>query len=293
MRLLISIFFLSLLLLCCQKKNDSVNQVNTETKQLPKVIVTTVKKEVVRQKEKAYGQTKPFKTIDVFSKVKGLVIKKDFELGQIVKSGDVLAVVRQDIPGMEFADYELAAPINGLVFQDFIEQGATVTVQRPAFSLAQLNPILIEVRVPEEWQTHLNLKQQPTVRFTALEGQQFTASFYHILPQHYLQTHSLIVQLKLENPNLQLKSNMFATVDFTFIERTALTIPTDALIRSGLEYFVFTVENNQAQKQFLQVGQIFAKRIEVVSGLNEGQKVVVFGQNLLDDGVSVEVEEQP
>jgi len=41
------------------------------------------------------------------------------------------------------------------------------------------------------------------------------------------------------------------------------------------------------------VGQIFDERIEVLSGLKEGQKVVVFGQNLLDDGVKVEVEEQP
>lgn len=293
MRLPTSIFILSLLLLSCQKKNDNVNQINTQPKQLPKVVVTTVKKEVVRQTEKAYGQTKPFKSIDVFSKVNGLVINKNFELGQIVKSGEVLAVVRQDIPGMEFADHEITAPISGLIFQNFIEQGATVTVQKPAFSLAQMNPILIEVRVPEEWQTRLNLKQKPTVQFTALGDQKFKASIYRVLPQQDAQTHSLIIQLKLQNPNLQFKSNMFASVEFSFAERTALTIPTDALIRSGLEYFVFTVENGQAQKQFLQVGQIFDERIEVLSGLKEGQKVVVFGQNLLDDGVKVEVEEQP
>ncbi len=293
MRRPIFMIILPLLLFACQKKNDSVSQINTETKQPPKVVVTAVKKETVRQIEKVYGQTKPFKTIDVFSKVNGLVIRKNFELGQSVKAGDVLAVVRQDIPGMEFADHEITAPISGLIFQDFVEQGATLTVQRPAFSLAQLNPILVEVRLPEEWQSRLNLRQQPTVQFAALGEQKFKASIFRILPQHDVQTRSLIVQLKLANPDMKLKSNMFATVEFTFAEQTALTIPTDALIRSGLEYFVFTVKDGLAHKQFLRVGQIFNDRIEVLSGLSEGQKVVVFGQNLLDDGVKVEAEEQP
>lgn len=293
MRRPIFMLILLFLLFSCQKKTDSVNQLDSETKKLPKVIVTTVKKQVVRQAEKAYGQTKPFKTVDVFSKVNGMVIRKNFELGQTVNAGTVLAVVHQDIPGMEFADHEITAPISGLIYQDFVEQGATVSLQRPAFSLAQLNPILVEVRVPEEWQPLLNLKQSPTVQFTALGEQKFKASFFRILPQHDAQTHSLIIQLKLPNPDLKLKSNMFATVEFTFTERTALTIPTDALIRSGLEYFVFTVKDGLAQKQILKVGPIFDDRIEVLSGLNEGQKVVVFGQNLLDDGVKVEAEGQP
>lgn len=279
------------LLFACQKKTETT-KTDVQQAKLPRVVVSQVKKENVSESVQVYGQTKPFKAIDVFSKVNGLVLKKFHELGQTVKKGDVLAVVRQDIPGMEFADHEVKANMDGLILQDFVEPGATVTVQKPLFRLAQMNPVLIEVKIPEEWQPSLNLKQPVSVQFRALPGQKFKAAVYRVLPQQDVQTHSLVVQLTLPNPQLKLKTNMFVTAQFKFAERQALTIPVDALVRTGLEYFVFTVENGVAHKQLVQVGQVFDNHIEVKQGLRQGQSVVVFGQNLLDEGVKVEAKEQ-
>ncbi len=286
----IFIISVTLLMSCTHQTESSGAKAGKQERIHPKVIVTSVKSEIIQETKTVYGQTRPFKAVDVFSKVNGLVIRKKHQIGDHVQKGQVLAVVRQDIPGMEFADHEVKATMNGTIVQDFCEKGQTVTVQKPLFQLAQIDPILIEVKIPEEWLSHINLKKAVKITFESLPQKQFLAQIYRVLPQLDSRSRSAIVQLTMPNPKHDFAIGMFAQAMLTGTKRNVLSIPVDALVRSGLEYFVFTIEQNVAHKQLIQPGEIFDERLEVVKGLSEGMQIVVFGQNLLNDGMKVEVE---
>ena len=290
---IIAFLVLNMLVSCGKKeeKEQAQQPVAIKKNKIVKVVTKRVQKVSVTETKKAYGYAVPFKSVDVFSKVNGVVLKKFRELGETVNAGDVLAVVRQDIPGMEFADHEVKANLSGTIFKDFTEEGATVTVQKPLFNLARLDPILAEIKIPEEWLTRINFEQPINVNLEAFPTQTFQARLYRLLPQNDSKSRSAIARLKISNPNLKIKAGMFVTAEFKFSRHDALVIPVDALVRSGLEYYVFKVQNNVVHKQLVQPGEIFGRNQEILNGLQANESVVVFGQNLLEDGVQVEVEE--
>jgi multidrug efflux pump subunit AcrA (membrane-fusion protein) len=83
---------------------------------------------------------------------------------------------------------------------------------------------------------------------------------------------------------------MFGRVHFTSLsERQALTIPREALIGSVRSAQVFVAENGVARLKSITVGQEAGKMLEVVSGLQEGEQVIVSGQNNLRDGYAINV----
>ncbi len=286
--LVLTLFFVG----CGKKKQSQPSATEDQTSEaVVKVVVTQVQKHDVAERREAYGHTIPFKQIEMYSKVNGLVLKKTHQLAEQVQKGDLLAVVRQDIPGMEFADHQVKANLSGVILKDFTEVGATVTISQPLFTIAQINPLLAEIKVPEEWLARIPQNRPVRLFFESWPNRPIQAKIFRILPQNDLKTRSAILQLKIPNEQGQIKVNTFVKAQFEFERHSAITIPVDALVRSGLEYFVFKVENNVVHKQLVEPGNIMDGSIEIVKGLSAGETVVVFGQNLLDDGVKVEVEE--
>ncbi|NOX87538.1 MAG: efflux RND transporter periplasmic adaptor subunit [Calditrichaeota bacterium] len=254
-----------------------------------KVANASVKK--IADTREAYGEVKPLKTVDIFSKVNGLVVNKLHRTGDAVKKDDVLAIVRQDIPGMEFAEHKVLATIDGVIIRDAVEEGSTVTVKTPLFSVARLNPVLVEVKAPEEWGTKIKTGTEVNIKLEAFKSKSFTGKVFELLPALDPASRSFVVRIKVKNPQNSLKPGMFARAEFPLGTHQALTIPVDGLIRFGLEYYVFVIKDGIANKRLVQPGRIFGSESEIIKGLSPGEKVVVFGQNLLDEGSQVEVEE--
>ncbi len=289
---ILSVVIISIFLTFCSKRDTATTEKKSQTVKQAikvKVIKTVSKKRPV--KKVVYGETRAFKTVDIFSKVNGVVVSKRHKLGDRVPVDAVLAVVRQDIPGMEFADYQVKSTVPGTVVADFVETGSTVTVSKPLMQVAQLDPIVVEANVPEEWSAAVKIGGEVSVRLDALPGKTLTGKVFEILPEVNAKTRSLPVRVKVQNTSNRLLPGMFARVTFNLGAQKVITVPVDAVMRNGLEYFVFVVKNGVAQKRAIKPGELFAENIVVESGLAENEQVVVFGQNLLDEGIHVEVEE--
>jgi Cu(I)/Ag(I) efflux system membrane fusion protein/cobalt-zinc-cadmium efflux system membrane fusion protein len=107
----------------------------------------------------------------------------------------------------------------------------------------------------------------------------------YIYPTLNRATRTLTVRLEFVNPNLQLKPGMFATVRIETRQRAdVLAVPTEAVLRSGERNIVFVVlgQGRYAPRQVVTGLSGDGHRTEVLSGLTEGEAVVVSGQFLLD-----------
>ena len=97
------------------------------------------------------------------------------------------------------------------------------------------------------------------------------------------------IEITIANPDNKLKSGMFSRIDILAGKRQGvLALPQDALSKEDSSYYAFVVEGDKARKVKVRVG-ISNDKVEIVEGLEENQKVIVFGQQGLRDGALVKV----
>ena len=95
-------------------------------------------------------------------------------------------------------------------------------------------------------------------------------------------TRTVKVRTEVANPDGRLKPDMFANVQIvTALNRTAISIPQSAVLNDEGKMIVFVAENNGYKKRQVQAGIQSNDRVEIIDGLNAGDKVVVKGNYLL------------
>jgi Cu(I)/Ag(I) efflux system membrane fusion protein/cobalt-zinc-cadmium efflux system membrane fusion protein len=117
------------------------------------------------------------------------------------------------------------------------------------------------------------------------EGKVLEGKVAYIYPTLHEMTRTLSVRLEFENPDLRLKPGMFATVYIQFRRRDdVVAVPTEAILDSGRRKIVFvSVGEGHFEPREIVTGLTGDHHLtEVISGLEEGEEVVVSGQFLLD-----------
>jgi len=122
----------------------------------------------------------------------------------------------------------------------------------------------------------------------AATGEGFTGEVTEIAPSPEPESGMYPVRILIDNPDTELRPGMTAEVKITR-ERAedVLIIPRQALSARGDEYHVFVVEEGMARRRQVRVGMQDEDYAEVRSGLNEGDVVVYYGMQYLEDGTSV------
>lgn len=196
------------------------------------------------------------------------------------------------------AKKQIKAPFTGELGIRQVDLGQYLPVGSAIILLQKLDPIFLDFNLPERYLSQLSLSQQVTINVQAYPDTGFSGEIVAISPAVEQQSRSLKVQARLANQDRKLHPGMFAQVQIVSGKQSAvLTVPDTALTYNpyGESVFLlaasdkgFTVQNRQVQS-----GQSRAGRVEIVSGLNAGDKVVSAGQVKLRNGMSVAVDKQP
>jgi membrane fusion protein, copper/silver efflux system len=111
----------------------------------------------------------------------------------------------------------------------------------------------------------------------------FSARVSHVLPQVDASTRTLKLRLVAENPALALRADMFVNVELQASVPPGLTVPLDAVLDSGRQQRVFVERANGVfEPREVQTGWHLGGRVEIVHGLDEGERVVAAGTFLVD-----------
>ncbi|USG66890.1 efflux RND transporter periplasmic adaptor subunit [Brevibacillus ruminantium] len=97
------------------------------------------------------------------------------------------------------------------------------------------------------------------------------------------------IEIEIDNPDLQLKAGMIASIEMTGKPHDALIIPREAIISREAQDYVYIVEDDRAKMVAVKRGESDGERVEILEGLSAGESVVIKGQNTLTDGSGVVV----
>jgi Cu(I)/Ag(I) efflux system membrane fusion protein len=181
----------------------------------------------------------------------------------------------------------ITAPIGGVIQELGVRAGMSVA---PGMTLARINSlrsVWLEAAVPEAQAALLQAGRTAEASFAAYPGQVFKGKIAAILPQANVETRTLRVRMEFPNPRQQLRAGMFAQVHIAGEAQPSLTVPSEAVIRTGRRAVVFVTEQpGQFVPVEVEVGREAEGRIEILHGLEEGQRVAVSGQFLIDSEAS-------
>ncbi|MGH8530759.1 MAG: efflux RND transporter periplasmic adaptor subunit [Nevskiales bacterium] len=176
------------------------------------------------------------------------------------------------------------APINGIVMELGVREGAQLSPGMSLFSLVDLSSVWIIAEVPEAQAAQLSAGFPVMATVAALPRTGFGGKVDYVYPEVNPETRTLRLRAVFPNPKLLLKPGMFAEVVLGQSElRSALLAPSEAVIRTGTRATVILAEGEGRFRPVeVQTGGEREGKTEILAGVEEGQQVVVSGQFLID-----------
>lgn len=188
----------------------------------------------------------------------------------------------------QLEDTYIRAPFSGYITSKEVDLGKFVGVSTAVAGIADISELKVVVSVPEANVYQLKNGQSVMINTPIYSGVNFTGKIAHISPQGD-NAHLYPIEITLPNSKQNpLKAGTYVnvSVDMEKSEPTLL-IPRDAIVSSVKAPSVYRVENGVAKLIQITTGRDYEDQIEVLGGLNEGDKVVVSGQINLMSGTSV------
>ena len=180
------------------------------------------------------------------------------------------------------ATFSLNSPIDGIVVERNATVGASVGTDANLFKIIDLSHVWIDADVFERDLPRVRTGQDVKLTVTAFPQSTFSGKVILINSVVDPETRTVKVRTEVANPDGRLKPDMFANVQIvTDVNRAAISIPQSAVLNDDGKTIVFVAEGNAYKKRQVQAGIQNNDRVEIVDGLNAGDKVVVKGNYLL------------
>lgn len=200
------------------------------------------------------------------------------------------AVIQEQLAAKQLSDATVKSPIGGIISKKLVERGTYINVGNPIATVVDIATMKIKLNVSEANVYLLRMGQQATITTDVYPTVSFSGKISFISPQGD-QAHNYQVDLLTSNGGKnRLKAGTFVNAHFDLPSRpNTLYIPREALQGSIKDAKVFVAENGKAVLKNITVRSGNDKFVEVIAGLNEGEKVVVTGQVNLTDGKVIKV----
>ena len=191
----------------------------------------------------------------------------------------------------QLKDARIIAPFAGVTGARHVSPGQVITKETVLTLLVDLDPVKVEVNVPERYLQQLKTGQPLEFSVAAFSKETFHGEVYFISPQINENLRTALVKARIPNPDRKLLGGMFASLNLTLqVRDSAIVIPEPAIISNGDNFSVFVVDKDgKAQIRPVQVGIRLAGRAEVVKGLSAGEMVVVEGVQKIGPGSAVKL----
>ena len=212
------------------------------------------------------------------------------------KRRQVLARIDQakaDVAGSQvYSSFaRIAAPITGVVVSRQADVGYMAAPGTPLLTIESGNDYRLEAAVQESQINKIHLRDLVQVQIDALGQQELAGTVVEIVPAADPASRTYLVKISIALPsgNQQIiRSGLYGKARFITGQMQAMTIPRKAVVENGQLTSVFVVDQSGiARLRLVKAGKTYADRIEVLSGLKEGEQIVVDGVAVVNDGSRV------
>jgi RND family efflux transporter MFP subunit len=193
------------------------------------------------------------------------------QIDQVLKTGEPIKNIT------------LYSPITGYVTERKAFPQLKVMPDTDLYTIVDLSQVWIMADVFEYEAPNIRVGETARVSLQALPGRTFNARIDYLQPQVDPMTRTLKVRLNMNNPGLMLKPDMYADVEFRVNLPSTLTVPAEAVLDSGEHKTVFVDRGNGFfEPRQVKTGDRDGNRIQILSGLSGGERVVTSGNFMID-----------
>lgn len=186
---------------------------------------------------------------------------------------------------------QLVSPISGIVTARNYDNGDMYNGSTPVYTVEQISPVKLMINISESYFKYVKKGMDVDIRLDVYGDEVFKGKVNLIYPTIDSSTRTFPVEIRIPNNDQRVRPGMFARVTMSFGTLNHVVIPDQAVVKqagSG-ERFVYVNKNGKVSYQILELGRRMGNRYEVISGVEDGDQVVITGLNRLTNGQEVEV----
>ena len=233
----------------------------------PGIIVTEVVKQEFAEKLETFGTA-------ISSKSETFKIRKNDVVGELnlkdkVKKGDLILNLKS---GNVVAPFDGVLGYTGLTEDIFISDNIFI------ITLDDNSTIFSDIKVPESYAPFIKKGLPVEARVSSYKDKVFLGEIDFISSRINADTRSLLARIKINNNNLELLSGSLLEITVKFNLRDSLSVPDTSIMMEGEKSYIYTVsDENIANKTEVQIGLRGDSKVEILSGINEGDQIVAEG----------------
>ncbi|TDK27239.1 efflux RND transporter periplasmic adaptor subunit [Luteimonas aestuarii] len=214
-----------------------------------------------------------------------LIARSQLDTQQATRDAAVAQVAQMRA---NLSDRSIRAPFAGMLGLRQVSPGSLVTPGTALATLDDISRVYVDFPVPEVQLAQLAVGQSLSGTSAAWPGETFTGTVSTIDARIDATTRAVVVRGDFPNPDRRLRPGMLVQVTLQRPQREALVVPEIAVVQVGRETFVWRVrEDDTVERATVQVGERRAGRVEVVTGLSDGDRIVVDGTGKLRPGMAI------
>ena len=236
-------------------------------RQPPDLFVTTVKNYNFTQKLESFGTALPNKTKSF--RLKKSEILSSIEFNKEVKKGDIIAKLKSG---------NIIAPFNGILGKRGLSDDVLVSESSIILTLDDSSIIFSDLKIPETYAAVMKKGLPIEATFSGQKNKIYLGEVDSVASRINAETRSLLVRIKIVNDNFELIPGALLEVSIKYNERNSLGVPDTGVIFEGNKIYVYKViENDIVKKTEIETGIRSKGNLEIVSGLQPGDKIVAEG----------------
>jgi RND family efflux transporter MFP subunit len=200
------------------------------------------------------------------------------------------SLARVTLARKALADTSVRAPFAGVVAERRVSTGDYVTRGTPVATVVRIDPLRVELSIPEQDVARIEVGQPVTFRVDAYPNRSFEGKVRYVSPTLRTDQRALTVEAVVANPAGDLKPGLFVSAEIAEPgTHEALLVSRSALREVGSTRRVFALNGDRLEDRIVTIGQIAGDRVEIVSGVRDGERVALPGGARLADGALVRV----
>ena len=233
----------------------------------PGIIVTFAKERVFENIISTYGTAMPIQTQSF--KVEKYEILKPIKFNQRVKKGEVIA---------DLKNRKIIAKFDGIIGKREFSEDIEVSKSSILVNLEDTSLIYCDVDIPEIFVPFIKIGLPVDIKFSGYKNKVYTGEVDSFASRISEDTRSLATRIKLDNSSGEILPGSFLEISIKYDVRESLGIPDTSTIVEGENVFIYKVnDKNKTMKTKIRTGDRYLGFVEVLGGLNIGDKIVAEG----------------
>ena len=212
-------------------------------------------------------------------KIKKNELLEPINFNSIVNKGDVIA---------KLSSKTIIAPFSGVIGKRGISGSSLGSENTIILTLDDSRKVLCDLKIPEVYAAVLKKGLKLNAKFSAYKDRTYNGTIESVASRVDAQTRSILARAKINNRNSEIIPGSLLEIEIFYNEKEALSVPDTSIMYEGSKKFIYKIiENNMIKKTEIENGVRSKGNLEILMGLNEGDKIIAEGLTKVRPGMKV------